>query len=66
MIFFRGLLPVGAGSNRTVTKIDPLVVKDLLAFGVDLSTLELEVVEYDSLEEQRRVVKKKATEQVRK
>jgi hypothetical protein len=49
-----------------VTKIDPLVVKDLLAFGVDLSTLELEVVEYDSLEEQRRVVKKKATEQVRK
>ena len=60
----RGILPVGHGSNKNVTKIDPLVIKDLLAFGVDLSSLELEVVESDSTEEQQKRVLKKRNEQV--
>ena len=59
----RGSLPVAAGVNKSVAKIDPHVVDDLTAFGIDLSQLELEVIEFDSSLAQRRVRQKKKPEQ---
>ncbi len=60
----RGSLPVASGANKAVPKIDPLIVNDLLALGIDLAQLELEVIEFDSKEAQKRAKQKKKSEQV--
>ena len=60
----RGLLPVGSGKHRDLTKIDPLILKDMQAFGIELSILELEIIETDSKEEQQKRARKKKNEQV--
>lgn len=59
----RGSLPVVTGANKAVAKVDPLIVSDLLAFGIDLSILELEVIEFDSKDAQKRAKQRQRKKQ---